>query len=286
MQWFGLASASLWWYVFGAAFLAALITETFRPFRQLSTPLARRWLGNGVLLAASSLVIAGAYGLSGIALAAALQGSRHGTLNRLAAPAALRFALGFLALDLGQYMTHRLLHRFGILWRIHQVHHSESDLDATTGLRFHPGEALIAQATSLAVIALLGVAPAAVLAAALIALLQDLFTHANVAIPQPVERFLGVLIITPGLHRTHHSDSIAEQNMNFGTIFSLWDRLFGTYLHDPASGHCQFGLAEHQSGSSMSPASLLMLPFRNPIEPATVADCAECPTVMCTPAKS
>lgn len=264
MELLGLTSESPWWWVFAIALITAILGETFRPFRHLSTSTVRRWVGNGVLMTVSSLLVGCVYGISGIALALALQGSRYGIANTLAVPFAVQLGLGFLALDFGHYLAHRLLHRFNALWLIHQVHHSESDLDATTGLRFHPGEALFTQAASLLVVALLGVPPLAVLAAALATLMQDLFTHANIAVPNRVDRALRWILITPGLHRTHHSDAIEEQNTNFGTILSIWDRLFGTYLEEPVAGGASWGLVEHPNGSLLGPSRLLMLPFVRP----------------------
>ena len=264
MQFFGFLSESAWWYVFGGAFVTAILIETFHPFRKLSSSTTRRWISNGVLLAASALVTRCAFQLSGIALAIGVHANRDGLLNRVALPFGARFLLGICALDLTHYFTHRLLHAFAILWRVHRVHHSENDLDATTGLRFHPAEGLITQAAPLLIIALLGVPAGAVLVEALVVLIQDLFTHANVDLPAWLERYLRFLITTPGMHRTHHSEELAEQNTNFGTIFSLWDRLLGTYQAEAAAGgQIRCGVTELPEGSSLHAGALLLLPFRD-----------------------
>ncbi len=263
MPFVGLRYESVWSYVFAIALITATLTETFRPFRTLPSSTTRRWVSNGILLVACAVVARVAYQLSGIALAVNVHAARYGLLNRIALPFAARLLIGIGVLDLTHYAIHRLLHAFHALWRVHRVHHSETDLDATTGLRFHPAEALIAQGAPLLTIAFLGVPALAVLAEGILVVLQDLFTHANVAVPSKLDRFLRALIITPGMHRTHHSEALDEQNTNFGTIFSIWDRLFGTYLAEPAAGvHLRCGVTELANGSDFHAADLLLLPFR------------------------
>jgi sterol desaturase/sphingolipid hydroxylase (fatty acid hydroxylase superfamily) len=144
------------------------------------------------------------------------------------------------------------------------VHHSETDLDLTTGLRFHPVEALFVQGLLLAVIAVLGLPPAAVALAGLTVIIQNFLTHANLRVPEFAERWLRLLIITPGMHRLHHSENVPRQNTNFGTIFSVWDRVFGTYHGElPTEVEpARYGLAEIGNGSKLHALGLLLLPFR------------------------
>ncbi len=263
MSFAGFRYESVWSYVFAFALITAVLAETFRPFRVLPTSTARRWISNGALLAVCVVVGRGAYQLSGIALAVNVHAARYGVLNRIALPFAARLLIGIGVLDLTHYVVHRLLHAFHALWRVHRVHHSETDLDATTGLRFHPAEALIAQGAPLLIIALFGVPVIAVLTEGLIVVLQDFFTHANIDLPSRLDGFLRTLIITPGMHRTHHSEAVVEQNTNFGTIFSIWDRLFGTYLTAPAAGvQVRCGVMEFAHGSNLHAVDLLLLPFR------------------------
>lgn len=254
----------VWWYVFVLAFVAVGIAETFLPFRSLPSSTPRRWTSNGILQAVSTAAVLFAYQLTGIALASTGKANSYGALNHVSLPYSLRFAIGFVVLDLAAYTSHRLFHGFALLWRVHQVHHSETDLDLTTGLRFHPIEAIVAQGFLLVIIAILGLPPGAVAFAAMAFIVQDFFTHANLRVPQPVDRFLRLLMITPAMHRVHHSQEVHDQNANFGTVFSVWDKLFGTYkagLPDgtqPASN----GLAEIANGSDLNGAGLLILPFR------------------------
>ncbi len=257
-------SDSIWWYVFVLAFVATAAAETFLPFRSLPSSTPRRWVSNSILFAASGTAQICAYQLSGFALAITIRAASHGALNRVAIPYSVQFAIGLAALDLTAYVSHRLFHSSALLWRVHQVHHSETDLDLTTGFRFHPMEALFTQSLVLITIALLGPPPGAVAFSALAIVVQDLFTHANLHVPETADRVLRSLIITPAMHRAHHSLPIAGQNANFGTVFSFWDRLFRTYLpgHPEGSGEGRFGLAELPHGSDLSAARLLLLPFR------------------------
>jgi len=250
------------WYGFVLAFAATALAETFLPFRALPSSTRRRWLSNSILLVASNAAVFCAYQLSGIALAFTIRASSHGMLNRVAIPYSVQFAVGFATLDLTAYFSHRLFHAVAPMWRVHQVHHSETDLNLTTGLRFHPVEALFTQGLSLIIIALLGTPPGAVGFAGLAVIFQDFFEHVNVRIPETTDRILRLMIITPAMHRVHHSVAIPEQNKNFGTVFSFWDRLFGTYLFEHASPQVRYGLVELANGSELNAARLLLLPFR------------------------
>jgi len=249
-------------WTIGLTITAAALVETFWPFRRLASSTLRRWLANGALYLTSNIVLALIYRASGIGIALAVQSSGRGLLNSHALPFALRFALGMLLIDLLSYTTHRLNHALPFLWRFHQVHHSETDLDVTTGIRFHPVEGLFTYGVPLAAIALLGIPPSAVLTAYLALIVQDSFTHANLRIPAWIDRALRLILITPGLHRRHHSSDETDQNTNFGTVFSFWDRLFATLRQRDASEIAAYGLSEFPGGSSFNVIRLLALPFR------------------------
>jgi sterol desaturase/sphingolipid hydroxylase (fatty acid hydroxylase superfamily) len=251
-------------YVCGLAFVCIAFAETFLPFRSLPSSTPRRWISNSMLILISTAAVACCYQLSGIALAFTMRAEAHGALNRMPMLYSERFLIGFAVLDLTAYVSHRLFHALAPMWRVHQVHHSEVDLDLTTGLRFHPVEALFTQGLLLVAIAALGLPPGAVAFAGFAFLVQDFFTHANLRVPETVDRFLRLLIITPALHRVHHSQLVPDQGTNFGTVFSLWDRLFGTYrAGQPAdSAQTPCGLAELANGSDLNAARLLLLPFR------------------------
>jgi sterol desaturase/sphingolipid hydroxylase (fatty acid hydroxylase superfamily) len=253
-----------WWWVFAIAFVVIALAESVLPARAVSSSTPKRWISNSILLVTSSLVILFAYQLTGFALACAMKADSRGVLNRLSLGYVWRFCIGFAILDLVAYASHRAFHALGLLWRIHRVHHSETDLDLSTGLRFHPGETLFVQGLFLATIAVVGVPPGAVALFALVVVVQDFFTHANLRIPRGVDRGLRVLIVTPAMHRVHHSEDVTEQNANFSTIFSVWDRVFRTYSYgkDPNADPARCGVVEIADGSKLNAAGLLILPFR------------------------
>jgi sterol desaturase/sphingolipid hydroxylase (fatty acid hydroxylase superfamily) len=252
----------LWWYVLVLAFAATALAETFLPFRPLNSSTPRRWLNNVILLAVSNVTLICIYRLSGVALAISMRAESHGLLNRIGMPYWVKFAIGFAALDLIAYGSHRLLHSFELTWRMHRVHHSENDLDLTTGFRFHPLETLFTEALALAGLAVVGMPPAAVAFAGLAVIVQDFFTHGNLRFPESADGILRWLIITPSMHRLHHSEEIADQNTNFGTVFSIWDRLFGTYRAGHPAAAARYGLADMVDGSEANAARLLLLPFQ------------------------
>ncbi|MGH8623528.1 MAG: sterol desaturase family protein, partial [Burkholderiales bacterium] len=213
---------------FVAVFALMAAWEVAAPRRALTLSKGRRWLANlGVtLLNAALLRVLFPAATVGMALAA---GERHwGLFNALAVPAPLAFALSFLALDLVIWVQHVAFHRVPLLARLHRMHHVDLDFDVTTGLRFHPVEILLSALIKLAAVAALGAPAAAVLAFELALNLGSLFNHGNVRMPGGVDRVVRWLIVTPDMHRVHHSIVPEEINSNFGFFLSWWDRLFGT----------------------------------------------------------
>ncbi len=249
-----------------AAFVICAVWETFRPRRFLAAPTGRRWLHNAILAFAFNSPLALLLRLNAVMVALAVSNTRHGLLNHQVVPLWLRFLLTILLLDIFKYAQHRLYHAVPALWRIHQVHHSDPDFDWSTSLLFHPGELLLTEGSYLALIAVLAPPPLAVLGIELAVVVQNTFVHANVDIPRWLDARLRAFLITPDMHRIHHSDAFAEQNTNFGTVFPWWDRFFATYVHDPAAGHqkMRIGLRELSGARSLSVLSMLALPFRRP----------------------
>jgi sterol desaturase/sphingolipid hydroxylase (fatty acid hydroxylase superfamily) len=186
----------------------------------------------------------------------------HGALTPLALPPVAQFALGFLLLDLFDYGYHRLSHRVRPLWLMHAVHHSDPRLDTTTGMRFHPAEVAIEVVLKVALLLALGLPLWVEGARAVLLNPANLLQHANVAFPAWVERWPAWLLVTPAMHRIHHSPDMPETNSNYGAIFSLWDRMFGTYRR-PSPGRGQiFGLRKLHDDRWQTLAGMLMTPVR------------------------
>jgi sterol desaturase/sphingolipid hydroxylase (fatty acid hydroxylase superfamily) len=188
---------------------------------------------------------------------------------------------------LAHYAIHCLFHFTPLLWRIHQVHHSDPDFDLTTGVRTHPAELLLGEGINLAFIALLAPPPVAVIVLGIFTAMQNLFSHANLRLPTWFDAGLRRILVTPDVHRIHHSESIVEQNTNFGFVFTWWDKLFGTYLADPAQGHEKMGigLQGFRDSRSMSILHLLSMPFRHPVDSNAVGEEPERAAVRATSAQ-
>jgi sterol desaturase/sphingolipid hydroxylase (fatty acid hydroxylase superfamily) len=182
-----------------------------------------------------------------------------GLLNLLDVPLGLGIALTVVGLDLVSYLWHRSNHRFALLWRFHRVHHSDLDLTASTGVRFHPGELVLSLPVRLAALVLLGAPVAGVVVFELAFAIANLIEHANVRVPATLEQRLVRLVVTPALHRRHHSVERAELDSNFGTIFTLWDRLLGTYGEAASAAQVETGLVGLRDALSLARA--LVLPF-------------------------
>lgn len=252
-----------YWSVFVAAFLAIAVWESLRPRTTLSEPAERRWGKHLLLFLTSAFVAAVLMPLSPMLLAASVSGSRYGLLNKPWAPFAARFILAVLVLDLTRYASHRALHSISFLWRLHQIHHSDRDFDVSTGVRNHPLEGIFVRAVTLAVIGVLAPPVSAVLVAELASVFQTFFAHANAALPERLQRGLGLFCFTANTHRIHHSVDIGMQNRNYGDVFPWWDRIFGTYLPPLPAGQDRIvmGVAECQTGPAPGFVSLLKQPF-------------------------
>ncbi len=262
MKWLH-TDGGMYWFVFVSAFLGVAVWESVRPRVSLTESVERRWGLHALLVLSSLLAGAVLLPLSPLMLAASMSGSHYGLLNKPLLPLALRWILAILLLDLTRYFSHRSMHSFHFLWRLHQVHHSDRDFDGTTGVRGHPLEGLFSRAATLVTIAIFTPPVGAVLLAELVSIFESFFTHANAALPDWLQRPLGLLFFTANTHVVHHSIEMREQNSNFGDIFPWWDRLFGTYHAPLPAGdeRLMIGLKEYQEGPSFGLISILKLPF-------------------------
>jgi sterol desaturase/sphingolipid hydroxylase (fatty acid hydroxylase superfamily) len=197
--------------------------------------------------------------------AAALAAERDlGLLQQVGWPRPLVFAVAVVALDLAVYLQHVAFHALPALWRLHLVHHADVDFDVTTGVRFHPLEILLSMLWKIGVVLVLGAPAAAVLAFELLLSTTSLFNHGNAAIPARIDRILRWIVVTPDMHRLHHSVLRRETNSNFGFSLPWWDRLLGTYRAQPAAGHdaMSIGIEHLQRVPPAGLGALLTLPFR------------------------
>ncbi|MFO0406255.1 MAG: sterol desaturase family protein [Labrys sp. (in: a-proteobacteria)] len=250
--------------VFLGVFAVMALWEVALPARALRERKPLRWLTNlGILVidvAILRLVLPGA------AIAAALYAEQHdiGLLAYVGLTGLAAGLVGFLILDLALFWQHVLSHRIPILWRVHAMHHADRDLDVTSGLRFHPIEVVLSMLFKMAVIVTIGVPAWAVFVFEIVLNAAAQFNHSNVAIPARIEPWLRLLIVTPDMHRTHHSIDQRETDTNFGFFLSVWDRLFGVYTAEPAAGRAGLvlGLSEHQHHGPSQILWSLLMPFR------------------------
>ncbi len=185
-----------------------------------------------------------------------------GLLRESDAPLLVMLAIGVVALDLNGWIVHLAMHKLGPLWRIHRVHHSDLQFDSSLGLRFHPAEIVLLAVANALVVVVLGLPLEAVLLSGVITTLHNFFGHANASLDPGAEGWLRRFIITPNLHRVHHSTGAADSMSNYGITLSCWDRLAGTYRAPAGTGPSDFGLGVERDPSRLSLARLLVMPFR------------------------
>jgi sterol desaturase/sphingolipid hydroxylase (fatty acid hydroxylase superfamily) len=243
--------------------IAVLLVESVVPRRRPAGTLAVRWFGNVALAVLGTAIVRAAFPIAGLALSLLCLERGWGLFNAVRLPGAVEFVTTVLLLDLMVYTQHYLLHRVGFLWRLHRAHHTDPDFDLTTGLRFHPLEAVYTTSVTLLVILALGAPPVAVLIWQVLSAAHNFLEHANVRIPERIDSAVRLLLVTPDMHRVHHSAVPRESRANFANMFSFWDRLFGTYVAQPAAGHdaMVFGLKGFADPKHLKVHWLLAQPF-------------------------
>jgi sterol desaturase/sphingolipid hydroxylase (fatty acid hydroxylase superfamily) len=239
--------------------------EVFAPRRKLSSGRKSRWPSNLGVVVVDALLVR--LVLPAAAVGASLYAAGHGIglfhwLNLRLSAAAL---LGFLALDLVIYAQHVVFHHVPWLWRLHRMHHADLDIDVTTGFRFHPFEILISLGVKIAVVMALGIPPVAVFVFEVVLNATSLFNHSNVSMPPRLDRVLRFFVVTPDMHRVHHSIVRAETDSNFGFNLPWWDLLFRTYRRQPAAGHdaMTIGLPVFRDARELRLDRMLTQPFRS-----------------------
>jgi sterol desaturase/sphingolipid hydroxylase (fatty acid hydroxylase superfamily) len=249
---------------FGAVLAATATWEAFAPRRALALPRLRRWTGNLGIVLLDAVLQRLAFPLGAVALASLVQARGWGLLNQVDVPFAAAVLASIVALDLAVYLQHVMFHRVPALWRLHRVHHADVDYDVTTGVRFHPIEILLSMLIKMAAIVVLGAPAVAVMIFELLLNVTSMFNHGNVRLPPALDRVIRLLIVTPDMHRVHHSVDERESNSNFGFNLSGWDRLFGTYKAQPDAGHADMtiGIRDLRDPKWVSDLpGMLALPF-------------------------
>ncbi|WNM63377.1 sterol desaturase family protein [Candidatus Nitrospira neomarina] len=244
-------------------FAIMAVWEWLSPRRAWSASRSTRWginlaMGVGNTVFIRMLTASGAVG----AAVLAAQGE-VGFFNQVDWPWWGEFTLVVILLDLVVYFQHVLMHAVPLLWRLHMVHHTDVDFDVTTGVRFHPLEILLSMVIKISAVLLLGASPGAVVAFEVLLNATSMFNHSNVRIPWTVDRLLRWFLVTPDMHRIHHSVIPWETNRNFGFNLPWWDRLLGTYWRDPIQGHkrMEIGLEEYRDATQLTWWRLMALPF-------------------------
>ena len=251
---------------FFTVLLAMMLWEWRQPRRTLSLPRTRRWPANLGIIVVDSLVLRLVFPILAVGAAGLAEMRGWGLLNWLEAPFWLAFIASLLLLDLIIYAQHVVFHKIPVLWRLHRMHHTDLDFDVTTALRFHPLEIVLSMLIKLAVVILLGAPAVAVMAFEVLLNATAMFNHGNVDLPSWLDRRLRWLLVTPDMHRVHHSVRVEETDSNFGFNLPWWDRLFGTYRDQPREGHTgmTLGLESFRDGRSTQLSGLLLQPFQRP----------------------
>jgi len=263
MQDFLLNDVKLREYVFFFGWSLILLWESAFPAKMLLDSLVLRWSRNILLAVFGILLNRLLLPLTAIHLALEAEKNGWGAFNFVTLPVWLEILIALLALDAAAYLLHFLLHRIPVFWRIHAIHHCDKDFDCTTGLRFHPIESVIAVSARLAIIFTLGIPVIAVAIYELWAIAATFYTHANAQIFPMAERKIRSLLVTPDMHRIHHSALPQECMSNYGVVFSIWDRLFGTYRDRSAmkAAEMPIGLPWFNNRPNMGIGRLIILPL-------------------------
>jgi sterol desaturase/sphingolipid hydroxylase (fatty acid hydroxylase superfamily) len=248
---------------FLGVFAIMAVWELLAPRRALTTPKSMRWFSNLSIVFLNSFLIRLMFPVLAIETALIASQRGWGVFNNVNLPVVAEVLLGIMALDFIIYIQHVLFHILPLLWSMHKMHHADMDIDVTTGSRFHPFEIFISMGIKVASIALLGASAWAVLIFEVLLNATAMFNHSNVYIPLGIDRYVRLLVVTPDMHRVHHSVIIKETNSNYGFNLPWWDRIFGTYRAQPVMGHTgmNIGLANFRDPKKLTLPYLMAIPF-------------------------
>lgn len=247
--------------------------EIVAPRRALTVSKMLRWVNNIGLVFFNSFILRLLFPMAAVGVAQLAQQQGWGLFNLTEWPAWLEIVLVIVIMDLAIYLQHVMVHAVPLFWRLHRVHHADPDYDVTTGARFHTLEIILSMGIKFCLIVLLGPAVVAVVVFEIILSSAAMFNHGNIRLPLNLDRVLRWIIVTPDMHRVHHSIEDDETNSNFGFNLPWWDRLFGTYRDQPRGGHLgmQIGIRKFHSAKDVSWISgMLTLPFKGKMSGYTI----------------
>lgn len=246
--------------------VAMALWEVAAPRRRREIPRLIRWSNNLGVVVIDTLLVRLIFPIVAVGLALVAQERGWGLFNVFDVPIWIAFLVSVLALDLAIYLQHVMFHAVPALWRLHRMHHADLEFDVTTGLRFHPVEILLSMGIKLAVVAALGPPAVAVLVFEVLLNATAMFNHSNIRIPLAIDRVLRLFVVTPDMHRVHHSIHPSETNSNFGFNLPWWDRLLGTYRPQPRDGHeaMTIGIEQFRTRRDLWLDRMLIQPVRGP----------------------
>ena len=251
--------------VFAGIFAAMAAWEVLAPRREQKLARGTRWPSNIGIVVLDTVLVRLLVPTTAVGLALVAEARGWGLMHALGLPMWASVPLAIVALDLAIYLQHVLFHAVPALWRLHRVHHADLEIDVTTGARFHPIEILLSMGIKLGVVAALGAPAVAVLLFEVLLNATSMFNHSNVRMPLRLDRVLRWVVVTPDMHRVHHSIAARETNSNFGFNLPWWDRLFGTYRDQPAAGHegMTIGIEQFRAPAEQRLDRMLTQPFRD-----------------------
>lgn len=249
--------------VFLGLFALLAISEWLKPRRRLTVSKGHRWTTNILIVLLDSVIVRLIFPAAAVGVALWADANGYGLFNSVAAPLWLAIAVSFLVLDFAVWLSHVLSHKIPLFWRFHRMHHSDRDIDVTTAIRFHPIEIVVSMIWKVAWVVALGAPAVAVIVFEIALNGTAMFNHSNWKLPLGLDRLLRLIVVTPDMHRVHHSSINRETDSNYGFNLPWWDRLFGTYIDQPQLGHdgMEIGLREWQDERPTRLGWSLSVPF-------------------------
>ncbi len=252
--------------IFLGILIAMAIWEVAAPRRRIEIPRVIRWTNNLGVVVIDTILVRLTFPIVAVGLALLAEDRGWGLFNMIEAPGWLAIIASIVILDFAIYLQHVLFHAVPALWRLHRMHHADQAIDVTTGLRFHPIEIVLSMVIKLAVVAALGAPAVAVLIFEVLLNATAMFNHSNIRLPERVDRVLRLFVVTPDMHRVHHSVIQKETDSNYGFNLPWWDRLLGTYIAQPSKGHegMTIGFEQFRRVREQWLDKMLTQPFRGP----------------------